>query len=130
MKFMFLSEIAHRSFYVKCVLSDLRILSAKNDKTANIQRLDLYLVSFLKLRKCTFQEKRISGAPMKPSQLFYFIDIKILRRFNNLLPRVLSYPPYVYIHFCSYIFFNCTQQRELSLSIHFIIIGDKFGQLQ
>ena len=116
---MFLSEVAHRSFYVKCVVSELRILSSKNHKSANIQRLDLYLVSFLKLRKCTFQEKRISGAPMKPSQLFYFIDIKILRRFNNLLPRVLSYPPFVYIHFCSYIFFQLHTAKRVKLIYSF-----------
>ena len=108
---MFLSEIAYRSFYVKCVLSDLRILSAKNDKTANIQRLDLYLVSFLKLRKCTFQEKRISGAPMKPSQLFYFIDIKILRRFNNLLPGFSpTHPTFTYIFVLT--FFSIAHSKE------------------
>ena len=37
-------------------------------KSANIQRTDLYLVSF--------RAKKIYGAPMKPSQLFCFKDTK------------------------------------------------------
>ena len=48
LKFVFLSEVAHKSFWVKFsgLISKLKILKKIMLKSANIQRADLYLVSF------------------------------------------------------------------------------------
>ena len=53
----------HFGYKLSGLISQFRIL----EKSANIQRTDLYLVFFLKINK-------IYGAPMKPSELFCFKD--------------------------------------------------------
>ena len=64
---MFLSEVAHRSFSAK-----FSELTQKNHKSASIHTYRVIFGLFLNDRKSTFQEKKIYGAPIKPSELFCF----------------------------------------------------------
>ena len=69
LKIVFLSEVAHESFCVKFsgLISELRIL--KNHIEVHEYSTYRFIVGlFLKLRKSNFQEKKIYGPPMKPSE--------------------------------------------------------------
>ena len=74
MKFVFLSEVAHKSSCVKFsgLISKLKILKKNHIKVREYSTYRLIFGPFLKLK--------IYGAPMKPSELFSFKDQKISLR--------------------------------------------------